>query len=113
MATGWAPVSVGTDAVLDPRAGAFSDTRQPHTGRHSLRVVNPTPQTTALSFGVTLLSNTSYPVALYARCLGSSAGKAVHVVAVAPRPSATTRQPDVVPVVRAPIQAAAAITDVR
>jgi hypothetical protein len=100
QAVGWAQAAVGTAAVLDPRSGAFADTRLPHSGRHSLRVVNPSPQTTALSLGVKLLANTSYHVTLHARCLGSSDGKAVQIVAVAPKPSTMTGvQPDELPVV--------------
>jgi hypothetical protein len=70
QADGWSPSPVGT-AVLDSRATSFADARFAHTGRHSLRVVNPAPAVTALSIGVPLLANTTYHVVLHTRCLGS------------------------------------------
>ena len=98
QAVGWAPSAVGS-APLDARAGAFADTRLAHTGRHSLRVVNPLPATTAVSLGALLMANTSYMGTLHARCLGSAAGSVLQVVALAPAPTALTGvQPDQIPV---------------
>ena len=99
QAVGWAPTPVDT-ASLDPRAGAFADTRFAHTGRHSLRVVNPAPAVTALSLGVSLLANMSHVVSLHVRGLGSGAGKVVQLVTLAPKPSTYHgEQPLTLPVV--------------
>jgi hypothetical protein len=74
-------------ASLDRRTAAFSDTRFPHTGRHALRIVNPAPATTAwpLAFagGGRMMANTSYAVSAWVRALGSAAGQALSVVALA------------------------------